>query len=525
MQLRFASKLSTALVVIMVIGGLIMGYAITQSGTRLLMDAATSRLSQESKIVAIRLQDIVGGLQRDIEFLQHSPALKRVVDQETPGSGKNQALAHLAEVFSAMMNSHPWYVQTRLIGLADGGREVVRVDRINGRIQRIPNDELQAKGERNYYKEAMNLSSGNVYLSPINLNREHGEMSEPHQAMLRVALRVMKANGKPYGIVVINIDAQRVFEAMRDVVSPMVTMYVANQDGFYLYHPDPEKTFGFDLARPFRIGDDFPEAQKLQSGTTKEIIGEAEPRNPGEAVMVHLSVQPLLPESGRVLLLGLSIPRSAIVEEVNSARRKSVALILPFLLVGSILVIWMVRIFIAPLERVTRAMGHFSPGTRRQRLLEENRRDEIGLLAQTYSRMAERIERQVSELKEQRKRFQSLFETAADAVLIIDQDGTIEYCNGATERLFGYEEHELIAQDVKMLMPDPDRGHHREYMRRYLEGGEPHIIGIGREVTGVSKKGKPLQLHLSIGEFTLDGRRKFTGILHDISSDKNILQG
>jgi PAS domain S-box-containing protein len=69
-----------------------------------------------------------------------------------------------------------------------------------------------------------------------------------------------------------------------------------------------------------------------------------------------------------------------------------------------------------------------------------------------------------------------------------------------------------------MLMPDPDRSQHREYMRRYLDGGEPHIIGIGREVTGVRKDGKPLQLYLSIGEFTLEGRRKFTGILHDIST-------
>jgi PAS domain S-box-containing protein len=69
-----------------------------------------------------------------------------------------------------------------------------------------------------------------------------------------------------------------------------------------------------------------------------------------------------------------------------------------------------------------------------------------------------------------------------------------------------------------MLMPDPDRSQHREYMRRYLDGGEPHIIGIGREVTGVCKDGTLLRLYLSIGEFTLEGRRKFTGILHDISA-------
>jgi two-component system sensor kinase FixL len=65
-------------------------------------------------------------------------------------------------------------------------------------------------------------------------------------------------------------------------------------------------------------------------------------------------------------------------------------------------------------------------------------------------------------------------------------------------------------------MPEPDRGRHTDYMNRYLEGGEPHIIGKGRKVTGRRKDGETIPLYLSIGEFTLNGRRKFTGILHYI---------
>jgi len=515
MQLRIASKLSTALIAIMAIGGILMGFAITQTGTRLLMDASSVRLSQEGKVISIRLRDILDDLQRDVEFLARSPSVRRVVEEQA-GGGREEARAQLAEVFAALLQNHPWYAQARLIGVADDGREVVRVDHADGRIRRIPEAELQRKGDTDYFQAVLNQPPGKVYMSPITLNREHGELSEPHQAMLRVALPVIRA-GKVFGALVINVDAQRVFDAARDVVSPGITVYVANQDGFYLYHPDPSRTFGFDLARPYRVKDDFPDVMQLQAGAVAEMLGEVHSRDTGEAVMAHLSVLPLQADSDRVLLLALTIPSSAIVTEVNTARRKSAILILPFLLVGSILVVWMVRIFIAPLERVTREMGHFAPGMRRRRLPEENRRDEVGQLAQAYSRMAERIERQVGELKEQRKRFQSLFETAPDAIVIIDQDGTIEYCNGATERLFGYEANEILAQDVKMLMPDPDRSHHREYMRRYLDGGEAHIIGVGREVTGLRKDGTQLRLYLSIGEFTLQGRRKFTGILHDIS--------
>jgi PAS domain S-box-containing protein len=216
------------------------------------------------------------------------------------------------------------------------------------------------------------------------------------------------------------------------------------------------------------------------------------------------------------LLLVLTMPLSVIEEEVNAARRSSASLILPFLLIGTFVVFWLVRVFIAPLERVTREVSHFTPGTKRQRLPEESRRDEVGLLAQAFSRMAERIELQVGEAGEQRIRFQSLFETAPDAIVIIDQDGTVEYVNGSTVRLFGYATSEVIGQDVKMLMPEPDRGRHTDYMNRYLEGGEPHIIGKGRKVTGRRKDGETIPLYLSIGEFTLNGRRKFTGILHYI---------
>ena len=503
-----------------------MGLVITQSGTSLLMDASTNRLAQESKVVATRLQDIFDAVQRDLEFIARSPSLQRLVNTlgSTAGASDDdtaaeQAKRQLQEVFAALLINHPWYVQARLIVAADEGMELVRVDQVDNQIRRVPGRELQRKGQRAYFKETFGREPGHFYWSPINLNREHGQITEPHQPMLRVALPIDSADDTPFGIVIINLDAQRLFEAIRSVVSSGLAFYVANRQGDYLYHPDPDKSFGFERGQHYRIFDDFPEATLLLEGGRSEVIEEevALP-DASETVVAHLSVLPTPQGASEELLLGLTIPRSLIVEEVNAARRESAALILPFLLIGTIVVIWLVRIFIAPLERVTREVSRFAPGTRRQRLPEEDRHDEVGQLAQAFSLMAGRIERQVGELKEQRKRFQSLFETAPDAIIIIDEDGTVEYMNGSAERLFGYDPSQVIGHDIKMLMPEPDSKQHTEYMNRYLDGGKPHIIGIGREVTGKRKDGRTVALYLSIGEFTLDGRRKFTGILHDISS-------
>ena len=68
-----------------------------------------------------------------------------------------------------------------------------------------------------------------------------------------------------------------------------------------------------------------------------------------------------------------------------------------------------------------------------------------------------------------------------------------------------------------MLMPSPDREQHDGYLRHYLTTGEQKIIGIGREVTGLKKDGTRFPVHLSVGEMVSEGKRSFTGILHDLS--------
>ena len=69
-------------------------------------------------------------------------------------------------------------------------------------------------------------------------------------------------------------------------------------------------------------------------------------------------------------------------------------------------------------------------------------------------------------------------------------------------------------------MPSPYREEHDSYLSRYLATGRAKIIGVGREVQGRRKDGTTFPLHLSVGQITIEGERKFTGILHDLSGTR-----
>ena len=139
----------------------------------------------------------------------------------------------------------------------------------------------------------------------------------------------------------------------------------------------------------------------------------------------------------------------------------------------------------------------------------------------TLRQANENLEAQVgasaSELRDSNARLQSIIDSAVDGIIVIDSHGRIEAFNRGAERLFGYPEPEVLGRNVKMLMPSPYHDEHDGYLDRYLHTGAATIIGTGREVTGRRRDGSTFPLHLSVGEMSIKGERKFTGMLHDLT--------
>ncbi len=111
----------------------------------------------------------------------------------------------------------------------------------------------------------------------------------------------------------------------------------------------------------------------------------------------------------------------------------------------------------------------------------------------------------------------SIIATVPDAMIVVDDHGKILSFSAAAETMFGYSETEIVGQNVRELMPTPDRERHDGYMHAYMTTGVRKIIGIGRITVGQRRDGSTFPMELAIGEAKTDHSRVFTGFIRDLT--------
>jgi two-component system sensor kinase FixL len=111
----------------------------------------------------------------------------------------------------------------------------------------------------------------------------------------------------------------------------------------------------------------------------------------------------------------------------------------------------------------------------------------------------------------------SIYDTAPDALIVINERGMIQSFSAAAERMFGWSASEVVGRELNMLMPQPYAREHDAYMNRYMTTGEKRIIGIGRIVVAQRKDGATFPIELAVGEVRSEQGRFFTGFIRDLT--------
>ncbi|SDH10306.1 GGDEF domain-containing protein [Roseospirillum parvum] len=192
----------------------------------------------------------------DICWLSHQNELSAFLADGLP-----ETAARMAVEYQVLAANVGVYDQIRFINA--GGWEAVRVDMKNTFAYRVPDRDLQDKSGRYYVGEILALQPGQIYVSPLDLNIEHGEIELPHKPMIRVGTPVADDSGRVRGLVLINYRAQAMLDAVKaaGAVSPGDAMML-NDAGYWLVTPNPPPGWGFmfpELAQD-RMADLHPEA-------------------------------------------------------------------------------------------------------------------------------------------------------------------------------------------------------------------------------------------------------------------------
>lgn len=508
MKRGIAFKFAVLLSALIVISLVLVGSLMLNDASRVLRELSLQRLDTSAALGQRYMHKVFDGAVQDLQLLLDSRELSTFANEQSFDRDL------LAEQFRMLLLKHAWYSQVRLIGVAEQGRELVRLNRVDDLAQRVPEAQLQEKAHRDYFRAALVVPPGQSYFSQFNLNREFGRLAEPREPTMRVAAPIHSSDGHVVGVLVINIDFRPVFSGLREQLVAGEHLLLANASGEYLQHPDAVRAFAFESGDSFRVQEEFPQLDQLDSTATR-LQGEVGSLS-GEQVAAFIRVP--VPGVGgeRELWLGVVESLAGIEAQAQQLLQRSLLLsgLIALLAAGvALLLVWRL---VRPLRQMAASVAGFS-GDAQLNGLPVERDDEIGLLARSFDDMSTRTQNQLAWLNEERTRLHTLIETAADAIVLINERGLIDDCNQATERLFGYTREELIGNNVSMLMNQGDRQHHDQYLNNYRTSGEARVIGIGRDVVGLHKDGHEIPLYLSVGEFEVDGRVQFTGILHDMS--------
>ena len=365
----------------------------------MLTDQAVESLGAHVTREARILEASIEATQSDVLMLAATHAA-RSLPSATKAGNRKALRWELQRVFEALMLQKPAYTQIRLIGKADGGRELVRVNQMEGEIDSVIESSLQRKGGRYYFQETMAMPPGSIFVSKVDLNRERGIIVTPHQPVLRIATPVIDDTNAIAAMVIINIDLNIL---LRDVTPLREGGFVVltNTDGDYLYHPNRSKTFAFEFGRTDRLPLEYGVEDRWR--TWLGALEEPKPvhfATPGWMLALEtVSIDAASAETRRhALVLGAVVSQARIQSQGNEVRAH---LYLTLILVcgGLAVALGAATSFLTrPIRSLTEAANRIADGEQDVTVAVETQ-DEIGVLAADLNKMLDAL-KEFAETKE-----------------------------------------------------------------------------------------------------------------------------
>ncbi len=372
------------------------------------------------------------------------------------GKGLEVLSRKLGTTFQSFMANHPQYLQMRYID--ERGEELVRVQRKGASVQNAPADELHNEADHPYVAETLRLPVGHIRTSDVHLQQEHGQMAVPHMPALMLATPVYSEKNVVRGMVETTISTDFLFRA---VVSEAggAQRKISDEKGYFIKHPDPSKTFGFDLGFDYRLRDEEPDLVQIAQKQDTFIRHHPEHKEMDGFKKIYFD-----PENhSRYWLLALNIPDELVFGEIDAFLNAMLAAVGIIGILAALIILWFVsRKIVSPIVRLADAASLMQGGNMTIRVDEASVKDEFRTLYATINAFADsqqhataRLEQEVRQamdrVAESEVQNRLILDSAGDGIYGLDQQGNATFINPIACRMLGYEPDELLGQAMHSL--------------------------------------------------------------------------
>lgn len=477
----------------------------------------------------------------------------------------------LASIFAEYIKSEEKYLQIRFID--ENGQELVRVDRKDGKPNIKTENELQNKADRYYFQSTIQMPKNEVFVSPLDLNREGSppEIERPVKPVVRYGTAIFdEVTNEPKGILIINIDGENILRDIHSGEKEKVTKeneleeeFIVDMDGYYLVNPNKNKEWGSsrDLNTGENIKNDLPEEIYSQILSEKEGVIDIDG---GAYIIGHGKIYPNDEEQSNFWTMYEVVPRDFVLEPAIKNRN--------ILLMGMVFFVIIAIGFASilsgsisnPITDLTKVAEQIGMGNLEQRATIISS-DEIGFLGETINKMADKvleerltlqttvkertknIEEQKEKLEEQQtailnvledidnqkkislknaeelKKYKMAVDSTSDHIVITDAEGIVLYANKAVSNITGYKAEEVIGK--KAGTKDTWGGlmgqEVYEDLWRTIKTEKRTYVG---EVINKRKNGERYYAKSTISPVLNDNGEVqfFIGIERDITKEKNV---
>jgi PAS domain S-box-containing protein len=126
-----------------------------------------------------------------------------------------------------------------------------------------------------------------------------------------------------------------------------------------------------------------------------------------------------------------------------------------------------------------------------------------------------------SDLQERDTKTRRIIDSSLDAVLSMNERGTVTEWNAQAEAMFGWRRDEAVGRSLsELLIPRQHRDAHDKGLQHFLSTGEGPLLNRRIEITALHRDGTEFPVEVSIAPYQIDGHWEFSGFVRDITDKK-----